>query len=129
MNLSIDASWLDTLGRWLIVVCFLVAGVSNLTGARIKDHIDRMIAFHTPFPAVAFWGGITLQFIGCALIATGWNVLAGAWCLIVFTLLATAIFHRFWNMSDPMRRNVSRLMLLNNTGIVGGLLLLAQNAG
>jgi putative oxidoreductase len=128
LNLSIDASWLDTLGRWLIVACFLIAGVCNLTRARIKDHIDRMIAFHTPLPTFAFWCGIVLQFVGCVLVATGWHVQAGAWCLIIFTVLATVIFHRFWNMIDPMRRNVSRLMLLNNTGIVGGLLLLVQNA-
>ena len=48
-----DASLLDTAGRLLIVGFFLVAGLCNLTRARIKDHIDRMAGFHTPFPAAA----------------------------------------------------------------------------
>jgi len=120
-------AWLDTVGRLLIVACFLVTGVTNLTRARIKDHIDRMVAFGTPLPALAFWLGIALQFTGCALLATGWHADVGAWCLIVFTVAATAIFHRFWRMQDPLRRNLSRLMLLNNTGVLGGLLLLLAN--
>jgi putative oxidoreductase len=120
-------SWLDAAGRLLIVACFLVTGLSNLTRARIKDHIDRMIAFGTPLPKVTFWFGIGLQLTGCVLLATGWHAEIGAWCLIVFTVAATAIFHRFWRMPDPLRRNVSRLMLLNNTGVLGGLLLLLAN--
>ena len=114
-------------GRLLIVACFLVTGVSNLTPARIKDHIDRMAAFGTPLPRAAFWLGIALQLTGCALVATGWHAELGAWCLIVFTVAATAIFHRFWQMADPLRRNFSRLMLLSNAGVLGGLLLLLAN--
>jgi putative oxidoreductase len=120
-------SWLDAIGRLLIVACFLITGLSNLTKARIKDHIDRMAAFGTPLPKTAFWLGIALQLTGCTLVALGWYAEIGALCLIVFTVAATAIFHRFWIMRDPMRRNLSRLMLLNNTGVLGGLLLLLAN--
>jgi uncharacterized membrane protein YphA (DoxX/SURF4 family) len=120
-------SALDAAGRILIVACFLVTGLSNLTPARIKDHVDRMMAFGTPWPRAAFWLGVALQVGGCTLLASGWRAEAGAWCLIVFTVAATAIFHRFWRMQDPMRRNFSRLMLLNNTGVLGGLLLLLAN--
>jgi putative oxidoreductase len=120
-------SWLDTAGRLLIVACFLVTGLGNLTRARIKDHIDRMVAFGTPLPRATFWIGIALQLAGCALLLTGWHAEIGAWCLIVFTVAATAIFHRFWRIADPLRRNFSRLMLLNNTGVLGGLLLLLAN--
>ena len=122
-----DASLLDTAGRLLIVGFFLAAGLCNLTPARIKDHIDRMAAFHTPFPAAAFWTGIVLQFTGCALLLTGWHADLGAIFLIVFTIAATAIFHRFWQMTDPQRRNASRVMFLSNTGLLGGLVLLLGN--
>ena len=122
-----DASLLDTAGRLLIVGFFVAAGLCNLTPARIKDHIDRMAALGTPLPAAAFWTGIVLQFTGSALLLAGWHADAGALCLIVFTVAATAIFHRFWRMTDPQRRNVSRVMFLNNVGLLGGLLLLLQN--
>jgi len=109
-----DSSWLDAAGRLLIVTCFLVTGLCNLTKARIKDHIDRMAAFHTPAPAVAFWIGIALQFTGCALLLADWHPEIGAGCLIVFTVAATAIFHRFWSMQDAAKRNLSRIILLEN---------------
>jgi len=122
-----DASLLDTAGRLLVVFFFVVAGLCNLTRARIKDHIDRMAALGTPLAAAAFWLGIVLQFTGCALLLADWHADIGVYCLIVFTIAATAIFHRFWRMTDPQRRNISRVMLLNNAGLLGGLLLLLEN--
>jgi len=122
-----DPSWLATAGRLLIVFGFLVTGLCNLTRARIQDHIERMAAFHTPFPAATFWIGIALQFTGCALLLADWHAEIGVYCLILFTVAATAIFHRFWSMQDTVKRNVSRIILLGNTSILGGLLLLLQN--
>ena len=118
---------LDFAGKWLIVLFFLLAGLSNLTKARIADHIDRMAGFGVPFPATAFWSGIVLQFTGCGLIIAQWHAAAGVVCLILFTIAATAIFHRFWEKRDPLQRNISRLTLLGNMAILGGLLLLLQN--
>ena len=121
-----DETSFDSIGRLLIVASFLAAGLCNMTPARIKDHIDRMAAYGTPLPAAAFWIGIAIQFTGCALLLIGWRADIGALLLIVFTVLATAIFHRFWQKPEP-QRNLSRIMFLNNTGILGGLVLLWQN--
>jgi putative oxidoreductase len=123
----LDTSWLDMAGRLLFVTYFVVAGLCNLVPARVADHIQRMGASGTPFPTLVHWAGITIQFTGCALILSGWRAEIGVVCLIVFTTAATAIFHRFWNMTDPARRNVSRVMFLNNVGVLAGLLLLLQN--
>ena len=122
-----DATWLDAAGRLLFVTYFVVAGLCNLVPARVKDHIERMRAFGTPCPALVHWSGIAIQFTGCALILSGWHADIGVLLLIVFTIAATAIFHRFWNMQEPARRNVSRVMFLNNIGVLAGLLLLLQN--
>jgi uncharacterized membrane protein YphA (DoxX/SURF4 family) len=122
-----DDSWLDTAGRLLIAASFLVTGLCNLTQARIKDHVERMTAFGTPAPAAVFWIGIALQFTGCALLLLDWHPELGVYCLIVFTVAATAIFHRFWSMQDPAKRNTSRIILLGNIAILGGLLLLLAN--
>jgi len=121
-----DAFLLHSIGRFLIVASFLCAGLCNLTPARIKDHIDRMAALGTPLPAVAFWTGQGLLFMGCALLIVGWHADIGALLLIVFTVAATLIFHRFWTKPET-QRNLSRIMFLNNTGILGGLVLLWQN--
>ena len=119
--------WLDIAGRQLIVLFFLVTGVSNLTKARIADHIERMEGFGVPFPGTTFWIGIVLQFAGSAMVALDWHPAIGTLCLIVFTITATMIFHRFWQKSDPLQRNISRITLLGNTAILGGLLLLLEN--
>ena len=120
-------SWLDFAGRGLIVLFFVVTAISNLTKARIADHIERMEGFGVPFPATTFWIGIVLQLAGSAMVALDWHPAIGTLCLIVFTISATMIFHRFWQKSDPLQRNISRITLLGNTAILGGLLLLLEN--
>ena len=122
-----DVSWVDSAGRLLVVGSFLVTGACNLTRARIADHIERMAGFGTPIPATVFWIGIALQFTGCSLLLVDWYPEIGVYCLIAFTVAATAIFHRFWQMQDPAKRNTSRIILLGNTAILGGLLLLLGN--
>ena len=51
----------------------------------------------------------------------------GVVLLMIFTIAATAIFHRFWEKRDPLARNLSRITLLGNLAILGGLMLLLQN--
>ncbi|HEY5606963.1 MAG TPA: DoxX family protein [Alphaproteobacteria bacterium] len=124
-----DPHWLLTAGRLLIVASFLAAGIRNMTAARIADHINRMVAAKTPMAREAFWLGIVMQFTGCALLLFDWYPAVGAWLLIVFTVAATVIFHRFWQKPDPMVRNIATIMLLNNVATLGGLLLLAYYVG
>ena len=126
MNFA-DATWIGAAGRLLIVFFFLAAGLGNLTPARIRDHVERLAEFGVPFPAAAFWFGMALQFTGCALVLAGWHADVGVIFLIVFTVLANALFHRFWTATDPARRNTLRILLLNGIAIVGGLLLLLAN--
>lgn len=120
-RLSFDA------GRILLGGYFLVAGVVNLvTPGSIRDHVERMRGFGAPWPEAAFWCGIVLQFIGAALVLADVRVDVGAWCLIAFTVIATAIFHRFWQRTEPMQKRVTRLLFMSNVAVVGGLLLLTS---
>lgn len=119
-----SGSWIEIAGRLLLVAFFLAAGLLNLAPARVKDHVDRMAGFGVPLPAAAFWFGIALQFAGCALLLADWHPGIGAGCLVAFTVVANAIFHRYWLVTDPARRNFTRLLLLNGIAITGGLLLL-----
>jgi uncharacterized membrane protein YphA (DoxX/SURF4 family) len=122
-----DASWIEIAGRLLIVAFFVVAGLYNLSGRQVRDHIEALAGFGVPFPAAAFWLGLALQFAGCVLLLADWHPEIGAWCLIVFTVVANALFHRFWTVEDPARRNVRRLLLLNGIAILGGLMLMLES--
>lgn len=120
-------SALQHAGQWLLLGFFLASGLANLTKARIADHIERLRAYGMPYPAAAFWAGIALEFFGCALVIARWHAELGVGALIAFTIVATVIFHRFWQKRDPVQRNFSRLAFLANAGILGGLLLLLDN--
>jgi uncharacterized membrane protein YphA (DoxX/SURF4 family) len=122
-----DASWIEHAGRWLIVSFFVGAGLLNLSAVRVRDNIGRLAATGFPFPAAAHWTGIVLLFTGCTLLLADWHAEIGAWCLIVFTVLANTLFHRYWIIEDPVRRNFTRLLLLNGVAILGGLLLLLES--
>jgi uncharacterized membrane protein YphA (DoxX/SURF4 family) len=122
-----DASWLDTAGRLLIVAFFVIVGLRNLQKHHVEDHIKRLGIFKTPFPAAVFWLGIALEFVGCAMILVNWRPAIGVLCLIVFTVLASLLLLRFWEMDDPMKRMGMQNGFLANIALVGGLLLLLQN--
>ena len=122
-----DASWLDTAGRLLIVAFFVLVGVRNLSKFHIEDHIKRLTLSGMPIPAAAFWIGSVIEFVGCALLLLNWYPAVGVLLLIVFTVLATALLLRFWQMDDPMKRIGMQNGFLANIAVLGGLLLLLQN--
>ena len=121
-----DASWLDTAGRLLIVAFFLAVGLRNLQKVHIDDHVARLTKFKAPFPQLTFWIGQTMEFVGCALVLLNWYPAIGVGLLLVFTVVASALLLRFWEVQGPMRTGMQNGMLAN-VGIVGGLLLLLQN--
>ena len=123
----IEQTSLVTAGKLLIVGYFIAAGINNLFPARIEEHIGRLGGFGVPAPAVAFWLAHAVLFTGCALILAGWHADIRVLLLIAFTVVANALYHRFWTMADPFRRNMLRVQLMNGFGTVGGLLLLLQN--
>ena len=122
-----DASWLDTAGRLLIVAFFVLVGVRNLSKFHIEDHIKRLTLSGMPMPAATFWIGSVIEFVGCALLLLNWYPAVGVLLLIVFTVLATALLLRFWQMDDPMKRIGMQNGFLANIAVLGGLLLLLQN--
>jgi putative oxidoreductase len=121
-----DASWLDTAGRLLLVAFFLAVGIRNLQQHHIEDHVKRLTTFKAPLPRVTFWVGQSMEFIGCALVLFNWHAAIGVLLLLVFTILASALLLRFWEVEGPMRTGLQNGMLAN-IGIVGGLLLLLQH--
>ena len=98
----------------------------NLQKVHVDDHIARLTKFKAPFPKLAFWIGQTMEFVGCALVLFNWYPAIGVGLLLVFTVVASALLLRFWEVDAPMRTGMQNGMLAN-VGIVGGLLLLLQH--
>jgi putative oxidoreductase len=114
---------LEVVGQLMVVTLFLGTLVINAT-TKVKQHADRMAAMGIPMPYLALWIGFAMQAVGGVMVATDWQTDIGSVALIVFTVLASAIFHRFWTMDDPLRRHMHLSILFSNVAVIGGLLLL-----
>ena len=119
-----DHTPLQTAGQLLLAFAFLATGVRN-AGWKFKQHVDRMAAYGVPYPSAVLVGGFLLQFTGGLMLALDWCRPLGAGLLAAFTVLASAIFHRWWLIPDPLVRHLHISVLLLNTGLVGALLLVA----
>ncbi len=114
---------LEIAGQVLIAVLFLGTALINST-TKVKQHADRMAALGVPAPYITLWVGFAIQYVGGILVLLDIRTDIGAYLLILFTFAATAIFHRFWQIDDPLRRHLHLSFVFSNIGIVGALLLL-----
>jgi len=117
-------SALQAAGQLLLAFAFLASGVRNL-GWMFVQHEQRMVALGVPWARAALIVGFVLQFTGAALLALDYQRALGAWLLVLFTVAASAIFHRWWRVGDPLLRHLHIGNLLVNLGVIGGLLLVA----
>jgi putative oxidoreductase len=122
-----DASMLDTAGRLLIVALFLIIGIRNLHKFHIDDHVARLTKFKAPMPKLTFWIGEIAEFIACAMILANWHADIGVIVLIVFTVVASLLLLRFWEVDVPPMRIGMQNGFVANIAVIGGLLLLLQN--
>ena len=118
-----DHTPLEAAGQALIAFLFLGTALVNST-MKVKQHAERIAAQGIPAPHAVLWTGFAMQYAGGLMIALDVWTGTGAAILIVFTVAATAIFHRFWEVADPLRRHLHQAFLFSNCGICGGLLLL-----
>ena len=119
-----EHSALQTAGQLLLGFSFLATGIRNV-GWRFAMHAERMAALGVPQPKAVLVAGFALQFAGAALLLLDLQRVLGASLLIAFTVLASAIFHRWWRIPDPLVRHLHISALLLNFGLVGALLMVA----
>ena len=121
------------LGRILLPLVFLVAGIQNLMN--IGDIAKKLAANSVPIPdqIVPYLGSIpkyeALGYLVAAIeIICGLMVLIGlkarwaALVLIVFTACTIVLVHHFWDM-EGAAQIANRTEALKNLSIIGGLLL------
>ncbi len=119
-----DHTALEAAGQLLLAFAFLATGVRN-AGWKFRQHAERMAAYGVPRPRLMLMAGFALQFAGGLLLVLDLYRALGAALLIAFTVLASAIFHRWWLIADPLLRHLHFSNLIVNCGVVGGLLLAA----
>ena len=114
-------------GRVLMGWIFVESGWRKLMG--MDAFITSLVNRRVPYPAVLGWIGAPVEFFGgLALVlgaATRWATLL----IIVFTIVATLIGHRYWELTDALARRMQKSHFAKNLAIIGGLVLLFVTAG
>lgn len=107
-------------GRLLLGGAFIFAGVRNIMNRPVLTGI--MTARGVPLAGLLLWGGIALQIVGGGLLISGlWPALAAAG-LIGFLIVATVMFHNFWDYQGAER--AARINgVVANVALAGGFML------
>ena len=114
-----------TTGRVIFGLFFLVAGLRNFAG--FADWKTRLTNYGWPLPLAVLAAGFALQVIcGLALIF-GYGTQAATWTLILFIVLATALFHNLFLFKDKERDPHLYLTLVNITLISGLLMIIGMD--
>lgn len=80
--------------------------------------------FGLPYSSITAAATILTELGGSALILTGYYRWVGAWGLAIFTLLATFVANRFWELALPGRFMIENAFF-EHLGLTGGFLIVA----
>jgi putative oxidoreductase len=122
---GVDSPAVDTLlllGRILLGAIFVMSGYGKLTG--LEGFAASLASQGVPLaPVMAVLAG-AVEFSGGLLVVLGFQARLGALGLVVFTIAATMIAHRFWELDGAAYRG-QQIQFSKNLSIIGGLLYVA----
>jgi putative oxidoreductase len=108
------------LGRVALATVFVQAGISKLMDWPGIVHL--LAHLHAPYPTIGGIIAIVCELVGGCMVALGLRARTGAIILILFTLGANWLTHRFWLMhgADAFKAEIQFFLDLS---ICGGLLM------
>jgi len=114
-------------GRVAFAALFLPSGLSKAMNmqAFIYSVDGRGVPFSPVLAPLA--GGV--EFLGGLALLLGIQVRLASVLLLVFTVLATLIAHRFWEYGPGAAREMQQISFFKNVAIVGGFVFLAAHGG
>jgi putative oxidoreductase len=113
---------LALIGRILIALIFAYFGYRQAVNFGGATAYFGQLGF--PLPAVAAALAVTFQLGGALLLIAGWRTRWAAWALVLYTIIATAVAHRFWS-SPPGEAFNQSAHFFKNVSLIGGLITLA----
>jgi uncharacterized membrane protein YphA (DoxX/SURF4 family) len=87
--------------------------------------VAEAVHFGLPLPTVTAAATIALELVASAMILTGRGRWVGALVLAFFTLAATALANRYWELAPGMGRFMMANAFYEHLGLAGGFLLVA----
>ena len=110
---------LDLLGRVMIALLFVPAGLQKISG--FAGTVGYAASVGMPMPQVAVAVGLVIEIVGGLAILLGWQTRWAALILGFFTLVASFFFHNFWGVPAEASM-MQQLLFWKNIAVVGGLL-------
>jgi putative oxidoreductase len=110
------------LGRVLIALIFAYFGYMKLTGFHGTVGYFGKLGF--PLPEVSAVLAVLFELGGGVLLIVGLKTRWVAWALVLYTVVATAVAHRYWNYpADQAFNQMSHFF--KNVALIGGLVYIA----
>ena len=109
---------LALLGRILLALLFIPAGVGKLTG--FAGTVAYTASAGVPLPQVAVALALVVEIVGGLALLLGWQTRWAALALALFTLVASFFFHKFWALPAE-QAGMQQLLFYKNIAVAGGL--------
>jgi putative oxidoreductase len=114
------------LGRVAIAAVFIPSGFSKLSN--LDGFIASLDGRGVPFASILGPIGGLIEFIGGIAVVIGFQVRFASVLMILFTIAATLIAHRFWEFQGAQRQ-MQQTQFFKNLAIAGGFIFLMVNGG
>ena len=114
------------LGRVAIAALYLPSGFSKLTN--LDAFINQIDGRGVPVAPVLAPLGAAIEFLGGLALLVGVHVRLASVGLLIFTILATLIAHRFWEYQGAALR-LQQINFFKNVAIAGGFVFLIAHGG
>jgi uncharacterized membrane protein YphA (DoxX/SURF4 family) len=115
--------WLHFLGLLGLCAAYLQGGLNKLLD--FSGAVGEAMHFGLPFPPVTAAATIVIELLAPALILSGRLRWLGALMLCAFTLAATAIANRYWDLPSGQERFMTANSFYEHLGLAGAFLLVA----
>ena len=118
--MNAEVSSISALGRLLIALIFIRAGINKLgsvaaTAATMRNH-------GIPLADILVWGAIALELVGGLMLVAGLYARWVALALFFYTFSLALIFHHYWTISDPTAARTDASSFFGHLSMMGGML-------
>jgi putative oxidoreductase len=116
---------LTVLGRLLLAAIFFLSAVGNKV-PHFNEVAKVMETAGVPAPRVMLAGAIVFLIAGSMSVIAGYQARTGASLLLVFLVLASYYFHRFWRLEGQAQQE-QMIQFMKNLSMMGAMLFVMAN--
>ena len=107
-------------GRIIFSLIFLLAAMGHFSSAEIAYASAQGV----PMASVLVPLSGVISAVGALSIILGYKARLGALLLVIFLVPVTLYMHAFWNVTDPMMKQMQMAMFMKNLSLLGGALII-----